>query len=325
MLKSKSPDVIASNRTLTDKIFTKLSVLEREVVGQEGEIGLRDKLDNIEEYGELIFEELSKFGNEFPEFCNNMNFSEETKNYIIQMFENYSKTIVQQIQSGNTDILTNIQKSIENIVTYEDIEQIVSKHLGDFNIQNEELHISTQRYITDTIIEKINGLNGVTKDDLEVIENKFAELLTRDEFVEILNNVLNDSDIAKVSDVKETGEKIDAIETLIKKNHSEDLDKFQEIMGAFENVPTTQTIKEIAEDTLNRLISRSEKGKFEGLIPEFTDEIKSEIQVSLQEYFKNLALLPSMQGDINKIYDFMTSQAGKEATEREILIKTTER
>ena len=119
-----------------------------------------------------------------------MNFSEETKNYIIQMFENYSKTIVQQIQSGNTDILTNIQKSIENIVTYEDIEQIVSKHLGDFNIQNEELHISTQRYITDTIIEKINGLNGVTKDDLEVIENKFAELLTRDEFVEILNNVL---------------------------------------------------------------------------------------------------------------------------------------
>ena len=325
ILKSKIPDLIATNRTLTDKIFTKLSVLEREVVGQEGEIGLRDKLDNIEEYGELIFEELSKLGNEFPEFCNNMNFSEETKNYIIQMFENYSKTIVQQIQSGNTDILTNIQKSIENIVTYEDIEQIVSKHLGDFNIQNEELHISTQRYITDTIIEKINGLNGVTKDDLEVIENKFAELLTRDEFVEILNNVLNDSDIAKVSDVKETGEKIDAIETLIKKNHSEDLDKFQEIMGAFENVPTTQTIKEIAEDTLNRLISRSEKGKFEGLIPEFTDEIKSEIQVSLQEYFKNLALLPSMQGDINKIYDFMTSQAGKEATEREVLIKTIER
>lgn len=325
ILKSKIPNLIATNRTLTDKIFTRLSVIESEVVGQEGEIGLRDKLDNIEEYGELIFDELSKLGNEFPEFCNNMNFSEETKNYLIQMFENYSKTIVQQIQNGNTDILTSIQKSIENIVTYEDIEQIVGKHLSDFNIQNEALHISTRRYITDTIIEKINGLNGVTKDDLEVIENKFAELLTRDSFVEILNNVLNDSDIAKVSNVQELGEKINAIETLIKKNHSEELDKFQEIMGAFENVPTTETIKEIAEDTLNRLISRSEKGKFEGLIPEFTDEIKSEIQVSLQEYLKNLALLPSMQGDINKVYDFMTSQAGKEATEREVLIKTIER
>lgn len=325
ILKSKIPALIATNRTLTDKIFVRLSNIEREVVGQEGETGLRDKLDNIEEYGDLILEALSNLGNEFPEFCNNMNFSDETKNYIIQMFENYSKTIVQQFQEGNTEFLTNIQNSIENIVTYEDIEQIVNKYLGDFNIQNEELHISTQRYITDTIIEKINGLNGVTKDDLKVIESKFADLLKRDEFVEILNNVLNDSDIAKVSDVKETGEKIDAIETLIKKNHSEELDKFQEIMGAFENVPTTETIKEIAEETLNRLISRSEKGKFEGLIPEFTDEIKSEMQVSLQEYLKDLALLPEMQGDIKKIYDFMTSEAGKNASEREVLIKTIER
>lgn len=318
ILKSKIPALIATNRTLTDKIFVRLSNIEREVVGQEGETGLRDKLENIEAYGDLILEALSNLGNEFPEFCNNMNFSDETKNYIIQMFENYSKTIVQQFQEGNTEFLTNIQNSIKNIVTYEDIEQIVSKHLGDFNIQNEELHISTQRFITDTIIEKINGLNGVTKDDLKVIESKFADLLTRDEFVEILKNVLNDSDIAKVSDVKEA-------ESLIKKNHSEDLDKFQEIMGAFENVPTTETIKEIAEETLNRLISRSEKGKFEGIIPEFTDEIKSEMQVSLQEYLKDLALLPEMQGDIKKIYDFMTSEAGKNASEREVLIKTIER
>lgn len=281
ILKSKIPDLIATNRTLTDKIFTKLSVLEREVVGQEGEIGLRDKLDNIEAYGELIFEELSKLGNEFPEFCNNMNFSEETKNYIIQMFENYSKTIVQQIQSGNTDILTNIQKSIENIVTYEDIEQIVDRvmeKMDSLKTSNRDLHRYTRQYLADKITEQIGGLNLLTKDDLKGIEATLSSLITKGDLEEALKKILNDTALNVKVDTQGLATEESLKELIEKFNnlHAEDLKIINDSLKAMSQVPTADAIREIVREEVGSLLSRTPEGEYDGTIKTFMEEFLTE-------------------------------------------------
>ncbi len=179
------------------------------------------------------------------------------------------------------------------MVTKDDIqkmiyESLVSRDASTYN-QNVQLLTIVSNFITNTIIEKMDGIKGLSEIDLTNIENRFMSIFNNTEFSTLLTQILNDSEFAKMEDIND-------LVDYMGKLHAEELEKIEQELGKkFEGFAKLEDI----EAQFAKMIGKDEKGEFFGLIPEY---ISKKFADSLAEVGKGMtkeeliALLKSPQG-----------------------------
>ena len=299
IFKQKIPGMIETINTLVFKYGAMLGEKNGENLGAkidrvEGKVdGIDQKVDNIEAGNELIIEAIGQFADKFPEYLKTMDFSEDSKKFIQETFQTYINEFAAKIQSGHSEELKEINEKLSKMVTKDDIQKIiyeslVSRDATTYN-QNVQLLTIVSNFITNTIIEKMDGIKGLSEIDLTNIENRFMSIFNNTEFSTLLTQILNDSEFAKKEDIND-------LVDYMGKLHAEELEKIEQELGKkFEGFAKLEDI----EAQFAKMIGKDEKGEFFGLIPEY---ISKKFANSLAEVGKGMtkeeliALLKSPQG-----------------------------
>lgn len=272
IFKQKIPGMIETINTLVFKYASMLGEQNGENLGIKSDRiedkvdGIEQKVGNVEAGNELIIETIAQFTDKFPEYLKTMDFSEGSKNFIKDAFQTYINELASKIQSGRGEELKEINEKLSHMVTKQDLQKMIYEQLVQRNsttyAQNVRLLTIVSNYITNTIIEKMNGIKGLSETDLTNIENRFIGIFNNPDFSTLVTKILNDSEFAKLRDVTQM------VDTM-KKLHSDDLDAIdQKLDEKFKNFATLQDIK----NQFAKMINRDANGDFSGLVPEFMDK-----------------------------------------------------
>lgn len=243
-IKDKIPELIATNRNLTDKLFPKVDAMDRRLGDMEGTLGVMSKnLEDNEAANDLILETL---GNYFDTLTNGVNISEQSKSDIAKLLQDYAEGLTKEIKDGNSSLLTEIQKIVPTEAT---IEKIVHDALYAHESREAVWDILIEREITDTIIGAMGGMAGKLNDNIDSVKDFVGGLLKNQEFVTQLNKILKDSDLAKCSSIDEAKDQIS-------RNHQEEMTAIKGIVSQISEMPTKDDIKDILSNQSSYLLRR---------------------------------------------------------------------
>lgn len=300
-IKGKIPELIATNRGLTDKLFPKVEAIDRRLGDMEDTLGAMSKtLDDTEASNELIMETLSNY---FDTLTNGVNISEQSKEDIAKLLQNYAKELREKIRedNGNNPLLLEIR---DKVVSEETIEKIVFDALQAYGVvENSVIKPMMVRQITDTIIDAMGGLEGRLKGNIDSVKDFVGGLLQNEEFVTQFNKILNDSDLAKCSSIEEVKEQIG-------KNHAEEMTAIKDIVAKISQIPTKGDIEDILTNQSSYLLRRLgieselDKDTLVGIIRGISQEQSSTLDTILKECKDKGMTVADMQ-------NFFMSEAGK--------------
>lgn len=305
LLRKKVPDLIATNRALTDKVFLRLNDISNQMVDAEGR-SVHDKLDDISAYSDLISEELVSLDKKFDTAFKEVGLDEETKLYISKLLNIYAKELNDQRINGNQDLFNAVRDELKKVVTAEQIDGIISEKLRVFGNEmsraNALMGEACSYLVTDNIIRAIGGL---VDNDFNEIKEKIEKLFSDTSFTTNLERILKDSDLAKESSLEE-------IKRLIDSNRQEEKEAIQACAEKLEDIPNMSQMKELFE-------SYSE-GLADYLIRKM-DIDRESVEATLSTHDEKmdarlgeiLEAVKSSGMTINDLKNFMSSKEGREA------------
>ena len=252
LLKAKVPSLIAGNKAFLNK-----TILE---IGKSN-MDLTTGLSNVNSYMSLIAKEMQEMGDKFSKVCTELSLSDDSKGFVVRQLNAFAQLTAQEIQSGNSSFLTEIRTILTEKPNSEEFSKIINNNLTKFFTSNQELNKVVVANATDSILRAIGGLQDKTSKDVEFLSKAIEGLFNNEEFQISFKKIINDSDLARVTDANK-------LQELIRKNHQEDLTKIDGLAQRLSQLVYQKDIQEF--------LHKDENGDFKGLLPEYMDKVLEE-------------------------------------------------
>ena len=307
LLRNQMPNLIATNRNFTDKVYMKLGQIDSAINSEDG---LKEQLKNVNAYSDLILEELVAFGDRFTSACNNMNLSQESKDFIVQTLNVFARETVSQVQQGDKKFFEEIKDQIQKIPTIEDVQNIANNIVSQISINNIHLNKCMAEIIINNIVGAMGDITRLNDDDLSAIENSLFNVARTDEFKTYVGQLINDNDIAK-------SQNIDEVKSIIARNHDNVLEYFKSVQQTLSQIPTLEDLerltgKGIKETRYAKLAILNEVRKQGMKIDDLKSFLKS---AEYMDIMKNAFGITELQKKVSQI---SSSQTEMEASQNQI-------
>lgn len=262
---SKLPDLIATNRKLTDKLMPAIARMEGKVDDLSDRVDgvnettseILEKTGNLEVGNALLLDGIVDLQKDLSHLLNHgSNLSQEEKTYISNLINTYVRDLHDRVQAGQTEILNDMKEEFGKVVTAEQIENIVASKLENIAASLGDLQTDANLNIMAFLVESVSGevvkslgdLSKLHSEDTKTIIDAIDKIFETDKFRENMASILNNSTLAKASSIEE-------LTRLISTQNETELNNLTNIASNIAKLPTIDKIREVVKDESSGLYS----------------------------------------------------------------------
>ena len=264
---SRLPDLIATNRKLTDKLMPAIARMEGKVDDLSDKVDdlnlttseILEKADNLEVGNNLLLEGVDDLQKDLSKLINNgSNLSEEERTNLSKLINTYVSDLHDRVKAGQTEILDNMKDSFSKVVTAEQIEKIVENKVEtlvaslnnlrtDVN-ENSDIIAYLVRILSGAVLKSLGDLSKLHSEDTKSIKEAIDKIFDSNKFTENMTAILNNSTLAKASSIEE-------LTKLINTQNEAEVKSLSDIASSISHLPTIDKIKEVVRDESSGIYS----------------------------------------------------------------------
>lgn len=264
---SRLPDLIATNRKLTDKLMPAIARMEGKVDDLSDKVDdlnlttseILEKAANLEVGNDLLLEGVADLQKDLSRLINNgSNLSEEERTNLSKLINAYVSDLHDRVKAGQTEILDNMKDGFSKVVNAEQIEKIVANKVEtlvaslnnlrtDVN-ENSDIVAYLVRILSGAVLKSLGDLSKLHSEDTKSIKEAIDKIFDSNKFTENMTAILNNSTLAKASSIEE-------LTKLINTQNEAEVKSLSDIASSISHLPTIDKIKEVVRDESSGLYS----------------------------------------------------------------------